>query len=141
MQQRRDDIVDDSPLSQRAGFSDSGQRSTGRNNMSDTADRAQDKASEIGGKAQRQAEVGVDKAAEGMHSAADKIRERASNQGGMAADAGMKVADSMDKTAGYLREHDTAEILDDVEKYVRDHPMQAVAGAVIGGFVIGRILR
>ena len=32
------------------------------------------------------------------------------------------------------------QVMDDIEKYVRNHPMQAVAGAIIGGFILGRVL-
>lgn len=105
------------------------------------ADKTKEKASELGAKAQERADEGMDKAAGGLEQGADKLREKAQERGGMAGDAGVRVADSMEKTATYLRDHDSAELLDDIEKYVREHPVQAVAGAVIGGFVIGRILR
>jgi ElaB/YqjD/DUF883 family membrane-anchored ribosome-binding protein len=105
------------------------------------ADKTKQKAAELGEKAQARADEGLDKAAGGLEQNAERLREKAQERGGIAADAGTRVADGMEKTAGYLREHDTAEILDDVERYVRDHPVQAVAGAVIGGFVIGRLLR
>jgi ElaB/YqjD/DUF883 family membrane-anchored ribosome-binding protein len=145
---RADEIVDNSPMTQQSGYtpaSDMSSRMPSEDGMRgqsrDTASQVKDKASELGQKAQQQADIGKDKAAGGMESAADKIREQAGKSDGMTAQTGTKVADGMEKTAGYLREHDTTEMLDDVEKYVKDHPMQAVAGAVIGGFVIGRILR
>jgi ElaB/YqjD/DUF883 family membrane-anchored ribosome-binding protein len=106
-----------------------------------TGDRTKEKASELGARAQERADEGMDKAAGGLEQGAGKLREKAQERGGMAGDAGVRVADSMEKTATYLREHDSAELLDDIEKYVRDHPVQAVAGAVVGGFLIGRILR
>ena len=95
----------------------------------DTAEKAKEKADE-----------GIDKAAEGVKGAADKLRERAERQDGMAADAGVKVADTMERSAEYLREHDTEQIFDDLEQYVRKHPMQALAGAIVGGFLVGRLL-
>ncbi len=140
--QRRDEIVDNSPLAGQTGTTTD---ATGRdiNDMQkrDFTSSAQDKATELGDKAQQTADEGMNKAAEGMESAADKLRERAEHSDGMTAEAGTKVADTMEKTAGYLRENDTTAILDDVETYVREHPMQALAGAIIGGFVIGRVLR
>jgi ElaB/YqjD/DUF883 family membrane-anchored ribosome-binding protein len=84
---------------------------------------------------------GKDKAAGSMESAAEKIREQAENTNGVQAKAGVKVAEGMEKTAGYLKEHDTTEMIDDLEHYVREHPVQALAGAVVGGFLVGRILR
>lgn len=102
---------------------------------------AQEKVNEYGSKVQERADVGMDKAADSMGRAAEQIREKAQTSGGIQAEAGVKLADGMEKTATYLREHDTTQVLDDLETYVREHPMQAVAGAVIGGFVIGRMLR
>jgi ElaB/YqjD/DUF883 family membrane-anchored ribosome-binding protein len=119
----------------RAGREDAG------GTMQDATSTAKDKAAEYGARVQEQADAGIDAAAEGVGKAASKVREQAARQDGMAGQAGVKVADGMEKTAGYLREHDTDQILDDVEQYVREHPMQAVAGAVVGGFLIGRILR
>jgi ElaB/YqjD/DUF883 family membrane-anchored ribosome-binding protein len=127
-----------------------GQQGT-QQKVKETASKAQDKASEMGQKAQETAskagekaqekvDQGMDSAAGGMESAASKLREQAENMDGMPAQAGTKVADTMERTAGYLREHDSAEIMDDIEQYVREHPMQAVAGAIVGGFLIGRIL-
>jgi hypothetical protein len=59
----------------------------------------------------------------------------------MPAQAGAKAADALDNASGYLRTHETSEILNDVESYAKAHPAQALAGAVVAGFVLGRILR
>ena len=83
---------------------------------------------------------GKEHAAEGLRSAADRVREHASGDG-MTAQAGGKVADTMERTAGYLHDHEPREIVGDIERYVREHPMRALAGAAIGGFIIGRMLR
>ena len=122
------------------GSSDSGEQSDGSGSQQ-VMQKAQEKASEFGQKAQEQADMGLDKAAGTVDRAATQLRERAQQQGGVQAEVGTKVADGLDKTAGYLQEHDTAEIMDDVERYVREHPLQAMAGAVVGGFVLARILR
>lgn len=137
MQQRNDprNIVDDSPMAYKEMTEEAGA------GTKSTADAARDKATEIGEKAQDRADAGIDKAAGGLESAAQKLKERTQEADGMPAQAGTKVAEGMEKTAGYLREHDTSAILDDVETYVKEHPMQAVAGAVVGGFLISRILR
>ena len=105
------------------------------------ADQAKDKAAEYGQKAQQQIDAGKDQAAAGMERAAGQLRERVSQSGGVQAQAGTKVADTMEQAAGYLREHSTAEMWDEVEMYVREHPAQALAGAAFAGFMLGRILR
>jgi ElaB/YqjD/DUF883 family membrane-anchored ribosome-binding protein len=118
--------------------------STGTQGRPDASQRATQFSEQTRGKAdeaRQKADEGMNKAAEGMEGTAGKLRERAESMGGMQAKAGEKVADGMEKTAGYLRDKDTQQIMDDVEKYVKEHPMQAVAGALVGGFLISRILR
>ncbi|HET6615987.1 MAG TPA: hypothetical protein VFH62_08875 [Dehalococcoidia bacterium] len=141
MQDRDRDIVDNSPMGR-----------AGRGRADDTMDQAQrsgtqsrqemsQKATEFTEKTREKADEGMQKAAGGMEDTAQKLRDRTEDKGGMQAKAGEKVAEGMEKTAGYLREKDTQQIMDDVEQYVREHPVQAIAGALFGGFVIARILR
>jgi len=108
---------------------------------SEFSDTAQQKASEFGQKAQQQADQGIDKAATATERAATQLREKAMQQGGKTGEIGTKVADKLETTSDYLQQHDTTEILDDVEKYVREHPLQAVGAALFGGFVLARIIR
>ncbi len=75
-------------------------------------DKARQQASEYADRAQEQANVGKDKAAEGMS-----------------------------RTAEYLREHDTSRMWDDLEIFVRQHPLQAIAGAIFAGFIFARMIR
>jgi ElaB/YqjD/DUF883 family membrane-anchored ribosome-binding protein len=103
--------------------------------------KVQDQAQEYGEKAQDQFEAGKQQAAGGMEKAAEMVRERAAQTGGVPAQAGARVADTMESAAGYLREHDTAQMWDDLEAYVRQHPAQALAGAAFAGFIFGRMLR
>ena len=108
---------------------------------SEYGEKAQQKASEFGQKAQQQADQGLDKAASATDRAATQLREKAMQQGGKTGEIGTKVADKLETTSDYLQQHDTTEILDDIEKFVRDHPLQAVGAAAFGGFVLARIIR
>lgn len=101
----------------------------------------QDRASEAGSKLHEQADMGIDKAAGGLESAAEQMRDRFADQDGVPAQVGGKMADGLERTAGYLREHDADQIWEDVEAFVKDHPLQSAAGAAIAGFVIARVLR
>jgi hypothetical protein len=92
--------------------------------------------SDTGQQVREQVEQGRERTAEGVERVAGRVRERAANIPGSE-----RVAEGMEGTARYLREHDTTEIMNDLERYVRQHPMQAVAGAVFAGFLIGRVLR
>ena len=141
MQDRDRDIVDNSPMGR-----------AGRGRVDETMDQAQrsgtqsrqdmsQKATEFTEKTREKADEGMQKAAGTMDETAQKLRDRTEDKGGVQAKAGEKMAEGMEKTAGYLREKDTQQIMDDVEQYVREHPVQAVAGALVGGFLIARILR
>jgi ElaB/YqjD/DUF883 family membrane-anchored ribosome-binding protein len=131
----------DGQMTQQSGYTPAYEMGTEQDS---TADRMKQKAVETKDRVretvQEKAEEGIDRAAEGVQGAADRIRSQAEERGGVTAEAGTKVADTMERTAGYLREHDSEQILDDVERYVRQHPVQAVAGAVVGGFILGRLL-
>lgn len=135
-QRQRDEIVDNSPMARQPGAPGGAAAHGG---MDDVGQSMQEQ--QASHQARQKADEGVDRAASGMQSAAERLRERAEGKSGMTAEVGTKAADTMERGASYLREHDTQEIIDDVERYVREHPMQALAGAVVGGFLIGRILR
>lgn len=106
------------------------------------ADEATERAGALADEAQRRgaaaADAGREKAADGIEDAAAIVREQSDKVPGQIAD---KAAEHMERTAGYLREHDVSEIRSEVEHYVREHPLQGVAAAVAAGFLIGRALR
>lgn len=87
------------------------------------------------------ADTGMDKAAEGLGTAAEKMRMRAEEGDGVKSTVEARAADAMDKTATYLRDHDTEQLMHDIEEFVRNHPLQAAAGALVAGYVIGKIVR
>ena len=49
-------------------------------------------------------------------------------------------ADSLDRTAKYIREHDAAGMMSDVKRLVKDNPVPALIGAAILGFLLARTL-
>jgi ElaB/YqjD/DUF883 family membrane-anchored ribosome-binding protein len=119
--------------------------SDAKSKAEDLAGEAKSKAGELAGQAKDaaygMAESGRDSAAGALDSAADRIEDRVASSDGMPAAAAEKAAQGMHAAAGYLKEHETAEVWDDIEQYVKTHPMQSVALAIAGGVVIGRILR
>lgn len=105
------------------------------------AEKAQEQAGAMKDKAMEQAEVGKQKAASGLHSAAEQMRSRSGDGEGTKGQVMTKAADTMERSATYLEEHEPREIWEDFEQYVKDHPMQAAAGALFAGFLAGRMLR
>ena len=49
--------------------------------------------------------------------------------------------DQVSSAAEYFRDNGVQEVMDDVTKYVRSHPTQALIGAAVLGFVAGRMGR
>ncbi|MCK9485612.1 MAG: hypothetical protein M0R73_02760 [Dehalococcoidia bacterium] len=105
----------------------------------DAQHRVSEAVDEASSKAQEMEATGREKAAEGAERAASMLRER--SDGGAVGAATDRAAEGMEKTARYLREHDTSDLLGEIEDYVRQHPVQGIAGAVAAGFVVGRILK
>ncbi len=105
------------------------------------AEKAQEKVSEYGTKLQDQADANIDRAADGLEKAAEQMRTRLEQKGGVQGQVGTKVADSLDKTSQYLREHEAQEIWSEVESFVKQHPMQAALGAAAAGFVLARMMK
>jgi hypothetical protein len=92
-------------------------------------------------KAKDQVDAGMDKAAVGLESTAERIKGMTGEGDGMPAQAGAKLADGMESAATYLKEHSSDEIFKDLEVFVKEHPTQALVGAVFAGFLFGRIMR
>jgi len=121
--------------------SEGGMQEKAQEMASNMTTQVQEKASEYSGKLQDQADAGIDKAAQGLEQAAEQMRSRMDDKGGVQAQVGTKVADSLEKTAGYLRDHEAEQIWQDVEQFVKDHPLQAAATAAFAGFVVARMMK
>jgi ElaB/YqjD/DUF883 family membrane-anchored ribosome-binding protein len=111
-----------------------------RSTATQVADKAEELAPQARERAYRAVESGRESSAGVLDRAAAGLEDRAGD-GGIAGTAAERTAEGMHAAAGYLREHETREIWDDVEHYVRAHPVQAVAAAVVTGIVVGRVLR
>lgn len=56
------------------------------------------------------------------------------------AQLGGAVAERVDRAAGYVEEHDAAEILGDARSYPDRHPFQMLVGTAVAGFLVGRTI-
>lgn len=111
-----------------------------RERADEMTDQAREAAGNVGVRAREMEERGREQASSGLESVAEQLRERAAGDG-TTGELAEKAAMSMERTAGYLREHSASDMSSDIEAYVREHPMQGVAAAIVAGFVIGRVLR
>jgi ElaB/YqjD/DUF883 family membrane-anchored ribosome-binding protein len=159
-----DETIDDLLTDRNTGTSPSGSFSgMDQGSGQDTAGQAKDKASEIGSKAQEKAgevggmaqekagevsgtvhekaDMGMDKAASGLGTAAEKLREQGEQQGGKAGTYATTVADKLEGASGYLREKDSDQILTDLEDLVRRKPMESLLAAAGIGLLLSRIVK
>ncbi len=72
----------------------------------------------------------IDSAASRVHAGAEHV-----------SDAARATTDRMEASATWIRETSGRDLLDDLEGMVRAHPVRTVVGAVVVGFLAGRMLR
>jgi ElaB/YqjD/DUF883 family membrane-anchored ribosome-binding protein len=111
--------------------------------IEDIASRARDKAgqwtdaaSETVDQQRETVSTGLDRAASTLHEKAERLPG-----GSQAVNAAHRIADGMESTASYLRQHDFADMRDDLVNVCRRHPVQALISAVAVGFLLGRSVR
>jgi len=88
---------------------------------------------------------GVDKtrlnAASGLDRAASVLHEKAGEIPPKIKDATHAVAEKLESVASYVRNSDLENVKGDVIKTARKYPAQTLIGAVVAGFLVGRIFR
>jgi ElaB/YqjD/DUF883 family membrane-anchored ribosome-binding protein len=112
-----------------------------KDRATELGNQAREKASEVGMKAKEMAHTGKEKAGTGLTAAGEKILERTENMSGVTGTVGRKIGSGLESTGHYLKDKQAGEIWDDVETFVKEHPVQSVAGAVVAGIIVGRLLK
>ena len=131
--------------------SDSENTSDLSDTISDTKDRASGLASKLKDKASQVASTVTetvgrqrDTVAGGLDRVASTIHEKAGSLPGVgqkAADAAHSLADGMESTASYLREHDLKDMGNSLTGLCRKYPAQSLLSALVIGILVGRSLR
>jgi len=105
-------------------------------------DTVAEKAGGIVDQAKPAVDAGMDKAASGLQSAADMVRERGESMGGgQIASVATMAADKLEGGAGMLRGTDTDALIIEVENMVRRKPVESLAVAAGIGFLLSKALR
>jgi len=126
----------------------------GPNRKESIEDTVTNKVADIAGRIKDQAGAAADKVSDGfdkgrkaaagtLHQAASTLREKADGLPGGQTTAGIaeRLADTVESTSTYLREHDMEDMKADVERLVRRNPTQSLIAACVVGFLIGRAFR
>src|SRR4030095_5511882 len=98
------------------------------------ASRVKDRATQLGTTVSETMDRQRENAAKGLDRAASTIHEGA----GSAARMAHGVADGMENTASYLRNHTWGDMGGDIGNLCRRHPVQALVSAAVVGFLLGR---
>jgi ElaB/YqjD/DUF883 family membrane-anchored ribosome-binding protein len=114
-----------------------------KDKIEDITARAKDKAGQWTDAASQTADQQRENISTGLDRAASTLHDKAKNipGGPGAVNAAHRVADGMEATASYLRQHDFADMRDDLVNVCRRHPVQALISAVAIGFFLGRSVR
>ena len=123
------------------------QRDLGTDNVmdkvTDFAGRVKDQAGNAAEKVGEGFEKGRKTTADTLQRTASMLRDKAEDVPGGEAAAGLieRVADTVESTGAYLREHDMSDMKADIERIVRRNPTQSLIAACVAGFLIGRAFR
>ena len=108
--------------------------------VSNSAERVQNKVSDMGRTAVNKLDENRHAAASGLQKAAVAIHDKAEMLPGGQRVSGMAhaAADKLSSTAEYVREHDVKRMMADVETLVKNNPGPALAAVAAIGFLVGR---
>lgn len=112
-----------------------------KDRASEMANRAKDKVQEWGGTAASKIDQQRETAAGALESTAGKMHDAADAGAQKISSAVHSAAEGVQSTATYLREHDTRQMLSDLEDVVRRRPGQSLLIAAAVGFLLGRAFR
>jgi ElaB/YqjD/DUF883 family membrane-anchored ribosome-binding protein len=92
-------------------------------------------------------DTGRNRVAGQMEQLGDRLEERGrtmEDSGGVqrrAGQAAIRAGEALDTGAEYIRDHDMADMRDDLERSIRERPLLSVGVAVGAGFLLARLLR
>jgi ElaB/YqjD/DUF883 family membrane-anchored ribosome-binding protein len=117
--------------------------STLEENISQAATQVKEKMSDLGEAAAEKVDECRDATAGGLEKAGAVLRESSRNLPGGGRVSGMAraAADSLSTTADYVREHDSGQMLSDMERLVKNNPGPALLAAAAIGFLVGRAFK
>lgn len=103
---------------------------------------ARDLVGEARGQVQDQARTGQQKAAEGVRALSRELREMTDGaQSGPVAEIARQAADRAEDLAGWLGEHEPADLLEEVRSFARRRPGVFLVGMALAGVAVGRLTR
>ena len=109
---------------------------------------ATQRASDLAGQAEDKLNPGMKQAADRIDTTAQRLNQVADDRLGggtgaraRAGDTAHTVADTMQSVASYLRDNDAQALRGDLERQMRERPLQTLFVAVAAGWLVGKVLR
>jgi hypothetical protein len=114
-----------------------------RNRVSEVAAKTKDKASQMADAVSDKLDQQRESAADGLGRVASTIHEKADRVPGgpKVVNFTHSIADGMESTATYLREHDLSKMGGELLTVCRKYPTQSLVAALAFGFLLGRSAR
>lgn len=123
------------------GATDPGTGAGVKERVSDMADQARDKASELGKNAADAIDSGRHTAAHKLQDTAASLRNTGASGGSTVSSVANRAADGLDAAGRYIQDHDPREVFTSLEQIVRRNPGPSLVAAAAVGFIIGTALR
>lgn len=103
------------------------------------ADEARYKAQQVTAQVGEKVEDAVNVTGEKMSDAAQAIRERAPE--GKMGEVAVNAADALERSGNYLQQSSTADMRSDLERTIREHPVESLLVGLGVGFLLARAMR
>lgn len=111
-----------------------------RAKTSETIDAAKQKTAEVTSAASEKATDVMSAAGDQMSTLAQTVRERAPGEG-RAGEIASSTADALERGGRYLQEADPQLVRSDLERIIREHPIESMLVGVGAGYLIARAMR
>lgn len=107
-----------------------------KDRVTDKADELKDRAGAAGQQATERVDAAMTATGERLNSIAQRVHESAPS--GQAGEAAHKAAQALERSGEYLQRADPQMVRSDLERIIRDHPLETLAIGLGIGFLIGK---
>jgi ElaB/YqjD/DUF883 family membrane-anchored ribosome-binding protein len=106
----------------------------------DVAQKGQEALSTAKGKAAEMTSQATAKAGEGIDKATEMLRQRGEQTGGTVGAAATTAADTLESASSYVRSRDRDQMVQDIESFIRERPVESILIAAGAGFILAKIM-
>jgi ElaB/YqjD/DUF883 family membrane-anchored ribosome-binding protein len=131
--------ADNTDPAERRLAADGGEKTTS-SNFGDINAKGQEALSTAKGKAAEMTSQATAKAGEGIDKATEMLRQRGEQTGGTVGAAATTAADTLESASSYVRSRDRDQMVQDIESFIRERPVESILIAAGAGFILAKIM-